>query len=77
ITDRLHAMSFTINTKTPCLVLGNSYGKAKQSYRDWLESLNFIEYTDQHHKEELERMIDRLLQAEPNDGDLSKDFQPL
>ena len=26
---------------------------------------------------ELERMIDRLLQAEPNDVDVSKDFQPL
>lgn len=77
ITDRLHAMIFSIITKTPCLVFGNSYGKAKHSYRDWLESLNFIEYTDQHHIEELEHMIDRLLQAEPNDVDLSKDFQPL
>ncbi|MCY8717855.1 MULTISPECIES: polysaccharide pyruvyl transferase family protein [unclassified Bacillus (in: firmicutes)] len=77
ITDRLHAMIFSIITKTPCLVFGNSYGKAKHSYRDWLESLNFIEYTDKNDVEELERMIDRLLQAEPNDVDLSKDFQPL
>ncbi|MCY9075188.1 general stress protein, partial [Bacillus inaquosorum] len=45
--------------------------------RDWLESLNFIEYTDKNDVEELERMIDRLLQVEPNEVDLSKDFQPL
>ena len=77
ITDRLHAMIFSIITKTPCLVFGNSYGKAKHSYRDWLESLNFIEYTDKNDVGELEGLIDRLLQAEPNDVDLSKDFQPL
>ncbi|MGG3573587.1 polysaccharide pyruvyl transferase family protein [Bacillus gobiensis] len=77
ITDRLHAMIFSIITKTPCLVFGNSYGKAKYSYRDWLEELNFIEYTDEQDIDELERMIDRLLKAEPNDIDLRNDFKPL
>lgn len=77
ITDRLHAMIFSIITKTPCLVFGNSYGKAKHSYRDWLEGLNFIEYTDKQDIEKLEQMIDRLLQAEPNGVDVAQDFQPL
>ncbi|MTT31824.1 general stress protein [Terrilactibacillus sp. BCM23-1] len=77
ITDRLHAMIFSIITKTPCLVFGNSYGKAKHSYTDWLEELNFIEYTDKQDIDELEQMIERLLKAEPNDIDLSDDFEPL
>ncbi|AKO94924.1 polysaccharide pyruvyl transferase family protein [Priestia filamentosa] len=77
VTDRLHAMIFSIITKTPCVVFGNSYGKAKHSYRDWLEALNFIEYTDQKDINKLEEMIDRLLQAEPNDIDLKEDFRPL
>jgi pyruvyl transferase EpsI len=77
VTDRLHAMIFSIITKTPCVVFGNSYGKAKHSYRDWLEALNFIEYTDQKDINKLEEMIDRLLQAEPNDIDLKQDFRPL
>ncbi|MFT8320608.1 MAG: polysaccharide pyruvyl transferase family protein [Bacillus sp. (in: firmicutes)] len=77
ITDRLHAMIFSIITKTPCLVFGNSYGKAKHSYMDWLEELNFIEYTDEQDIDQLEQIADRLLKAKPNSIDLSKDFQPL
>lgn len=77
ITDRLHAMIFSIMTKTPCLVFGNSYGKAKHSYRDWLEVLNFIEYTDKQDIVELEQMIKHLLKAEPNSIDLRNAYQPL
>ncbi|MFT8318189.1 MAG: polysaccharide pyruvyl transferase family protein [Sporolactobacillus sp.] len=77
ITDRLHAMIFSIITETPCLVFGNSYGKAKHSYRDWLQKLNYIAYTDKQDINELEQMIQGLLKAEPNQVDLRADFQPL
>ncbi|KYC65850.1 general stress protein [Bacillus coagulans] len=77
ITDRLHAMIFSIITRTPCLVFGNSYGKAKHSYTDWLSGLNFIQYTDKQDPDELEPLIARLLQTEPNEIDLSEDFQVL
>ncbi|KAB7670736.1 polysaccharide pyruvyl transferase family protein [Bacillus sp. B1-b2] len=77
ITDRLHAMIFSILTKTPCLVFGNSYGKAKHSYEDWLQELNFIEYTDSKDVEHIQVMIDRLLEAEPNRINLTEDFQVL
>jgi len=77
ITDRLHAMIFSILTKTPCLVFGNSYGKAKHSYTDWLHGLNFIEYTDTKDIGELEKLVEKLLQAEPNSIELADDFQPL
>ncbi|WP_102707803.1 polysaccharide pyruvyl transferase family protein [Terribacillus saccharophilus] len=77
ITDRLHAMIFSIITKTPCLVFGNSYGKAKHSYRDWLDSINFVEYTDSKDVELLEQMVEKLMKAEPNEIDLRKDFKPL
>lgn len=77
ITDRLHAMIFSIITKTPCLVFGNSYGKAKHSYHDWLEDLNFIEYTEEKDIDKLEEIAERLMEAEPNSIDLREDFQPL
>lgn len=77
ITDRLHAMIFSIITKTPCLVFGNSYGKAKHSYTDWLHGLNFIEYTDTQNISELEKLVEQLMQAEPNRVQLTDDFQPL
>lgn len=77
ITDRLHAMVFSIITNTPCLVFGNSYGKAKHSYTDWLDELNFIEYTDTQDISELERLVEKLMKAEPNRVHLAEDFQPL
>jgi exopolysaccharide biosynthesis predicted pyruvyltransferase EpsI len=77
ITDRLHAMIFSIITKTPCLVFGNSYGKAKHSYNDWLNQLEFIKYTDEKDLGKVKEMADELLNARLNDIDLSKDFQVL
>ncbi|SNZ03384.1 Exopolysaccharide biosynthesis protein EpsI, predicted pyruvyl transferase [Terribacillus aidingensis] len=77
VTDRLHAMIFSILTKTPCLVFGNSYGKAKHSYQDWLSSIRFVEYTDSKDVELLEQLADKLMQEEPNEVDLRKDYQPL
>ncbi|PLT29568.1 polysaccharide pyruvyl transferase family protein [Peribacillus deserti] len=77
ITDRLHAMIFSIMTKTPCLVFGNSYGKAKHSYIDWLSEINFVEYTDKKDIDQLKPIIERLLKAEPNSIDVRKDFKPL
>lgn len=77
ITDRLHAMIFSILTKTPCIVFGNSYGKAKHSYEDWLQDLNFIEYTDSKDLEHIQVIIDRLVEAEPNRINLTEDFQVL
>ncbi|PLR95862.1 polysaccharide pyruvyl transferase family protein [Bacillus sp. T33-2] len=77
ITDRLHAMIFSIMMQTPCLVFANSYGKAKHSYNDWLNELNFIEYTEEKDIDKMQAVINRLLKAEPNSIDLSKDFQPL
>lgn len=77
ITDRLHAMIFSIITKTPCLVFGNSYGKAKHSYNDWLHELSFIEYTDNKDLKEIPAIIERLQSAEPNKIDVREDFQVL
>ncbi|WP_180367560.1 polysaccharide pyruvyl transferase family protein, partial [Oenococcus oeni] len=45
ITDRWHAMVFSVLTGTPCLLFGNSYGKGKHAYFDWLEHINWIAYT--------------------------------
>lgn len=77
ITDRLHAMIFSIITRTPCIVFGNSYGKAKHSYHDWLEELHFIEYTDEKDIEALKPKFERLMKAERNTLDLKDDFQVL
>lgn len=77
ITDRLHAMIFSIITKTPCLVFANSYGKAKHSYNDWLKELPFIEYTDEKDINKLEEIIERIQKADKPGLDLSKDFQLL
>lgn len=77
ITDRLHAMIFSIITKTPCLVFGNSYGKAKHSYNDWLHELSFIEYTDNKDVKEIPAIMERLQSAEPNKIDVREDFQVL
>lgn len=77
ITDRLHAMIFSIITKTPCLVFGNSYGKAKHSYNDWLHELSFIEYTDNKDLKEIPAIMERLQSAEPNKIDVREDFQVL
>lgn len=77
ITDRLHAMIFSIITKTPCLVFGNSYGKAKHSYNDWLHELSFIEYTDNKELNDIPAIVERLQKAEPNKIDVKEDFQVL
>ena len=77
ITDRLHAMIFSILTKTPCIVFGNSYGKAKHSYEDWLKDLNFIEYTDSKDSTEIQLLMDKVMNAVPNSINLTEDYQVL
>ncbi|WP_411344453.1 polysaccharide pyruvyl transferase family protein [Paenibacillus sp. WLX1005] len=77
ITDRLHAMIFSIITRTPCLVFGNSYGKAKHSHIDWLHPVAFIEYTDSKDVQELEHIIERLMNADREGIDLRSHFEPL
>ena len=77
ITDRWHAMVFSALTGTPCLLFGNSYGKGKHAYIDWLEHVNWIDYTDETDPKRLEDTINRLMVSEKHDFDLGPDFGQL
>ncbi|OIL70726.1 general stress protein [Oenococcus oeni] len=77
ITDRWHAMVFSVLTGTPCLLFGNSYGKGKHAYFDWLEHINWIDYTDESDPERLKEAIHRLMNSKTHDFDLHPDFEQL
>ena len=58
ITDRLHAMIFSIITQTPCIVLDNCNYKIKGTY-EWIKYLPYIRYISQ--VENIEKHIEDLL----------------
>lgn len=77
ITDRWHAMIFSVLTGTPCLLLGNSYNKGKHAYFDWLEQIDWVKYTDEDDPQRLKKIIAKLLQTPASSYDLRKDFKQL
>lgn len=77
ITDRWHGMVFCALTGTPCLLFGNSYGKGKHAYVDWLEHLDWIDYTDETEPERLMPEIERLMATAPHDFSVRRDFKQL
>ncbi|WP_273712390.1 polysaccharide pyruvyl transferase family protein, partial [Leuconostoc mesenteroides] len=77
ITDRWHAMVFSVLTGTPCLLFGNSYGKGKHAYFDWLEHVNWIDYTDETDIDRIESSLKELMKQERHDYNVKKDFQQL
>ncbi|MCT0000836.1 polysaccharide pyruvyl transferase family protein [Weissella cibaria] len=77
ITDRWHAMVFSVLTGTPCLLFGNSYGKGKHAYIDWLEHVNWIDYTEENDTDRIKEVIEKLLVQKRHNYDVRKDFQQL
>lgn len=77
ITDRWHAMVFSVLTGTPCLLFGNSYGKGKHAYFDWLEHINWVSYTDEEDTERIKQQINAVMEAETHAYDLTPDFKQL
>jgi exopolysaccharide biosynthesis predicted pyruvyltransferase EpsI len=77
ITDRWHAMVFSVLTGTPCLLMGNSYGKGKHAYFDWLEHINWVSYTDEEDTERIKQQINALMEAKTHAYDLIPDFKQL
>lgn len=57
ITDRLHAMIFSLLTNTPCIALNNSTGKVKGVY-SWIKDCPFIRYANSI--EELSDLLEEL-----------------
>lgn len=77
ITDRWHAMVFSVLTGTPCLLFGNSYGKGKHAYFDWLEHINWVSYTDEEDTEGIKQQINAVMEAKTHSYDLTPDFKQL
>lgn len=77
ITDRWHAMVFSVLTGTPCLLFGNSYGKGKHAYFDWLEHIDWIGYTDEEDLDRISRQIEKLIKTKKHDYDVRPDFKQL
>ncbi|GEN95400.1 polysaccharide pyruvyl transferase family protein [Pediococcus ethanolidurans] len=77
ITDRWHAMVFSVLTGTPCLLFGNSYGKGKHAYIDWLEHINWVSYTDEEDTERIKQQINAVMEAKTHAYDLIPDFKQL
>lgn len=77
ITDRWHAMVFSVLTGTPCLLFGNSYGKGKHAYIDWLEHVNWIDYTDETDIDRIKELMRYLVAQNRHDYDVKKDFRQL
>ncbi|MBL3537963.1 MULTISPECIES: polysaccharide pyruvyl transferase family protein [Lactobacillaceae] len=77
ITDRWHAMVFSVLTGTPCLLFGNSYGKGKHAYFDWLEHINWVSYTDEEDTERIKQQINAVMEAKTHAYDLTPDFKQL
>ena len=77
ITDRWHAMVFSVLTGTPCLLFGNSYGKGKHAYMDWLEYVNWIDYTDEEDTERIKKLMQSLIVQKRHSYDVKRSFQQL
>ncbi|KRL05157.1 polysaccharide pyruvyl transferase family protein [Liquorilactobacillus oeni] len=77
ITDRWHAMVFSVLTGTPCLLMGNSYGKGKHAYFDWIESIDWVSYTDEEDLGRINRQLKFLMNSSRHDYDVKPDFKQL
>ncbi|KRN11066.1 polysaccharide pyruvyl transferase family protein [Liquorilactobacillus mali] len=77
VTDRWHAMVFSVLTGTPCLLFGNSYGKGKHAYFDWLEHINWVSYTDEDDLERIQQQVNELMQVHTHEYDIKDDFNQL
>lgn len=77
ITDRWHAMVFSVLTGTPCLLFGNSYGKGKHAYFDWLEYIDWIGYTDEEDLDRIDQQISKLIKTKKHAYDIRADFKQL
>lgn len=70
-------MIFSVLTGTPCLLFGNSYGKGKHAYFDWLEHIEWVTYTDEDDPQRLKKLINSLIQRPAHEYDVRKDFRQL
>ncbi|MEK0398974.1 polysaccharide pyruvyl transferase family protein [Tetragenococcus halophilus] len=78
VTDRLHGMIFSAITQTPCLVFDNNYGKASAFYYDWLQDLDYIQYTTEKDPKKIAAKVDDLKKYEHSDTlDFSHSFDVL
>lgn len=78
VTDRLHGMIFSAITQTPCLVFDNNYGKASAFYYDWLQDLDYIQYTTEKDPKKLAAKGNDLKKYEHSDTlDFSHSFDAL
>ena len=64
ITDRLHGMIFCAITATPCIVLPNSNHKIKESYKNWLSDVDYINFMDNINKEKILEIIDKYINTQ-------------
>lgn len=46
VTDRLHAMLFSVITSTPCIALDNLSHKVSGTYYNWLEEIPYVIFVD-------------------------------
>ena len=78
VTDRLHGMIFSAITQTPCFVFDNNYGKASAFYYDWLQDLDYIQYTTEKDPKKIAAKVDDLKKYEHSDTlDFSHSFDTL
>ena len=77
ISDRFHAMVFSVLTQTPCLLFGNSYGKGKHAYFDWLENISWIKYSDERDITRIKMELETITSAQVHNYDLRPNFRPL
>jgi len=74
ITDRLHGMIFAYITGTPAIVFDNQNHKVKNSYKDWLNDVDFIHFADDYQLEELEEIITNYMNTEKFMGSVSQNI---
>ncbi|MCT8386842.1 general stress protein, partial [Leuconostoc mesenteroides] len=51
--------------------------KGKHAYFDWLEHVNWIDYTDETDIDRIESSLKELMKQERHDYNVKKDFQQL
>ena len=77
LTDRFHAMVFCAITGTPCVLFGNTYGKGKHAYYDWLDHIPWVIYTDSNDLNYIENLAHKVTSAKVYPYNLRKSFRPL
>ena len=77
LTDRFHAMIFSAMTRTPCILFGNSYGKGKHAYYDWLDHIQWVTYTDSNDLNYIKDLTRKIKSAPLHNYNLLGSFRPL